>query len=235
MKPVLTIALCLSLLIGTSGGAEGKFTDAVQRSKDSARIIELLSVVSEGGLAKELVEKSQAIGVFPKVEKGSGLFVQAMDGSGVISSRVGNKWSMPAFYKFQSAGVGGLFAKSDIFSVILLFMTKEATSGFEKGGIALKGKRRATAGPVGSINDEQRKLVADSHILAYTYFNGKLTGANFGESFWKKFMLDPDNNINTPLYGIKGREVLAGKPANKVSYPDGISAFQEALQKYFPN
>ena len=46
-------------------------------------------------------------------------------------------------------------------------------------------------------------------------------------------MLDPDNNINKPLYGMKGREVLAGKDVTKPSLPAGINAYQEALNKYY--
>jgi hypothetical protein len=46
--------------------------------------------------------------------------------------------------------------------------------------------------------------------------------------------LNPDNNINTPVYGMKGREVLTGKKIDPANLPVGISAYQEMLQKYLP-
>ena len=46
-------------------------------------------------------------------------------------------------------------------------------------------------------------------------------------------MLDPDNNINKPLYGMKGREVLAGKKIDTASLPVAVPACREALQKYY--
>lgn len=33
---------------------------------------------------------------------------------------------------------------------------------------------------------------------------------------------------------MKGREVLAGKPVEMSTVPEGITAFKEALEKYYP-
>ena len=74
-----------------------------------------------------------------------------------------------------------------------------------------------------------------AQILAYAYLNGKLSGKSFGKSFWKSFLLNPDNKINTPLYGMKGREVLAGKKIQATgAIPPTIPTFTEQLQKYYP-
>jgi hypothetical protein len=40
--------------------------------------------------------------------------------------------------------------------------------------------------------------------------------------------------INKPMYGLKGREVLAGKPVDISTVPNGLTAFKEALEKYYP-
>jgi hypothetical protein len=70
-------------------------------------------------------------------------------------------------------------------------------------------------------------------ILAYSYFNGRLYGTSFGKSFWKAFNLNPDNNINNPVYGLKGREVLAGKRIDPAVVIPGISSYRDALIKYY--
>jgi hypothetical protein len=112
-------------------------------------------------------------------------------------------------------------------------MTKDALDWFEKGRVHLKNEKKAIEGPVGTISDAQRKELEEAQILAYAFFNGRLSGTAFGKSFWKSFALNPDNNINNPVYGMKGREVLAGKPVDPATVVPGIASFQEALVKYF--
>jgi lipid-binding SYLF domain-containing protein len=221
------------LLLSTHALGQKKYAHAVERSVDAGRIIATLALVPESGLSKELMDKAEAVGVFPKIRKETAFFTQISQGYGVISSRAEDGWTMPAFYQFSGGGYGNPFAKDETYGIILLFMTKDAVSAFEKGGVKLKGEKKALEGPVGILTDEQRKELEGAHILAYLYFNGKLKGTAFGKSFWKNFLLNPDNNINTPVYGMKGREVLAGKKVDPTTLPAGISAYQEALQKYY--
>jgi SH3 domain-containing YSC84-like protein 1 len=236
IKVKLNTILGLSLLllpVCARASTQNKFPDAVERSGDAARIIELLALVSDSGLPRELIDKAEAVGVFPKVETMTAMFSQVTHGYGVISARSADGWTAPAFYQFGGGGFGNPFAKNETYGVILLFMSKDAVAAFEKGGVEFKGERKALAGPVGTITDEQRKATEDAHVLAYAYYNGKLKGTEFGKSFWKNFALNPDNKINNPLYGVKGREVLAGKKVDTASLPAGIPAYQAALQKYY--
>jgi SH3 domain-containing YSC84-like protein 1 len=227
------LGLCTLLLFTPAAAQKKKFTDAVERSRDAGRIIELLALVPEGDLPRELIDRAEAVGVFPRVEKEVMLFTHMTLGYGVISARSEGGWTRPAFYAFGGGGYGNPFASGDTYGVLLLFMTKDAVAAFEKGGVKLKGERKALAGPIGALGDAQRKEIEGAHVLAYAYYNGRLRGTTFGKSFWKSFALNPDNNINKPLYGMKGREVLAGKEANAARLPDGVDAFRAALQKYY--
>ena len=69
----------------------------------------------------------------------------------------------------------------------------------------------------------------NASVIAYAYYNGKLKGVEYNS----RFALNPDNNINTPVYGMKGREVLTGKEPNAATMPDGIEAYRQALKKYY--
>ena len=228
------IAVLLAPPAAAQKPAAEKFKHAIERSEDAGRIISLLQIVPDSGFPGELVDKAAAVGVFPGVTRETALFTHVSQGYGVLCAHRDNDWSLPAFYRFSGGGYGSPFAKNETSAVIFLFMTNEALSWFEKGGVPLKNEKKALAGPVGKITDEQRKELEGAQILAYAYYNGKLVGTAFGQSFWKSFLLNPDNNINTPLYGMKGREVLAGKKIDPASLPGGISAFQEALRKYWP-
>jgi lipid-binding SYLF domain-containing protein len=211
-----------------------KFEDAQERAQDAARIITLLGVLPESDLPKELVDRAQAIGVFPKVKKETIYLSSFTQGYGVISARTENGWTMPAFYEFSGGGYGNPFARPETTGIVMLFMTKDAVSWFEKGGVKLRNEKKAVEGPVGVITDAQRKEIEGAPLLAYAYYNGRLSGKAFGKSFWKSFLLNPDNNINTPLYGMKGREVLAGtRIATTAQLPATIPTFKDALEKYF--
>jgi len=228
---LLTIFLTLTAIVSAQKSSD--FEDAQGRAQDAARIISQLAEAAESDLPKELVDRAQAIAVFPTVRKESAMFATMSQGYGVISARTETGWTMPAFYQFFGGGYGSS-EKAATNAIVMLFMSRDAVTWFEKGGVNLKNEKKAIEGPIGVINDAQRKEIESAQILAYAYYDGKLTGQSFGKSFWKKFVLDPDNNINTPLYGMKGREVLAGKRIGDASaIPPAIPTFTEALQKYY--
>ena len=213
--------------------ADGKFQHAVMRSEDASKIMSILAQLPDVGMPKELIERAEAIAVFPKVVRHTDVITHVSKGYGVISARQDKGWTMPAFYRFRGEGFGGPFSDPFAHCVILLFMNKDALNWFEKGGVPLKNEKKAVEGPVGTITDAQRKEFEKAPILAYSYFSGKLNGTAFGKSFWKSFNLNPDNNINTPMYGMKGREVLSGKQIDPARIEPGISAYSDALTKYF--
>jgi lipid-binding SYLF domain-containing protein len=239
LKTVLFFVVATAALLPTRHASSAqqpdttKFKHAVVRSRDSAKIIELLSELPEVGFPKELATQAQAVAVFPLVTKQSVLFQQSVEGYGVVSARQADGWSQPAFYEFVGSGFTGKFAGETKMAVILLFMNKETVNWFSKGRVYLKDKKKTIAGPVGPMTEEQKKELAGVSIFGYVYAESKLIGTNFGTTF-KQFLLNPDNNINSPMYGIKGREVLSGKTVAPATFPAGIPAFQEALQKYYP-
>ena len=210
-----------------------KFQHAISRSADAGRILTLLAVAPENGIPKEILNRTEAIGVFPKVEKDTVIFTQTTKGYGVISSRTEKGWTMPAFYRFGGGGYTNPFSSGESYALILLFLSKDSLTWFEKGGVVLEDQRKAIEGPVGTLSDDQRKSLIGQPMLAYAYYNGKLSGKGFSSTFWKAFALNPDNNINTPIYGMKGREVLAGANLDTAKVLEGISAYQEALIKYY--
>ena len=210
-----------------------KFRHAVNRSNDAGRIITMLAVMPDMTIPKELMDKAEAVAVFPRVVRETAFIMHASKGWGVVSARQEKGWTLPAFYRFAGGGYGSPFKESDTHGVILLFMTKDALSWFEKGQLELKNQKKAVEGPVGGISDVQRKQLEDAHVIGYAYYNGRLNGAAFGTSFWKEFGLNPDNNINNPVYGVKGREVLTGKQIDPSTVIPGIPAFQEALNNYY--
>lgn len=229
----MSLLVCCLILLAFGAAAQnpntGKFSHAVNRSQDAARILPLLTAVAEQSIPRELIDKSTAIGVFPKVERETIYFTHLIHGYGVISVRRNDDWTMPAFYQFSGSGYGKPFSSKENYGVVLLFIGQDTIESFEQGGVRLNKEKQTVAGPVATITDAQRKELEGARIIAYAYYNGKLTGVDYNS----RFGLNPDNNINTPMYGMKGREILAGKEPDPSGLPEGIAAYREALRKYY--
>ena len=193
-----------------------KFPRAIERSQDAGLIISLLAV-GDSGLPKELIDRAEAVAVFPRISKDVAFIDHTIKGPGVISARKGTAWTPPAFYQFWGDKYGNPFAPNETYGLVMLFMTKEAVEWFANGRVRLQGKQKAVAGSVDRLTDQDRKDLANTQIVAYVYYNGKLSGSGISGNFFNTFFLNPDNKINKPLYGIKGREVLAGQRVDAAS------------------
>ena len=71
-------------------------------------------------------------------------------------------------------------------------------------------------------------LTLDAGILSYSRSKGLFAGLEI-----KGAVINPDNNLNEALYGIKARDVLTG--ANKVKMadaPQGVIVFPNTLARY---
>ena len=113
-----------------------KFQHAVERSKDAARIVPLLTVSPEEGIPKDLIDKSTAIGVFPKVERDTLYFTHFIRGYGVISVRRSDDWTTPAFYQFTGTGYGKPFSGKENYGVVLLFLGRMRSLHSSKAAFA---------------------------------------------------------------------------------------------------
>src|SRR6266481_718 len=221
-------------LISAQVGGTQKFSDAVRRSQDSAKIISQIAELTTGGIPKEVMDKAQAVVVFPNVTTLKLIMEKGIKGRGVASARQGTTWTLPAYYNF-----GGLVEfeltslGQESTNIVLLFMDHDAVSWFQRDVINFSGEKTPLAGPLKPATDEQKMRAVYTHIIAYTFAKDKLLGKTLEVNFNKGFAIAPDNHINQPLYHLKGPEVLAGKKIDPVLLPNGISAFQEALEKYW--
>src|SRR5690349_19384028 len=74
-----------------------KVGEAAKQSAKAARVFEEIMATREKSIPRDLLNRAEAVAVFPSVFK-AGLIVGGRGGSGVISRRVANGWSAPAFF-----------------------------------------------------------------------------------------------------------------------------------------
>lgn len=227
------LLLCLPPALAQKANTE-QMKKAIERSENAASITTKIMNLKDSGIPKELADKAEAIAVFPHVVKAKVLFQQMTVGFGVISRHLPGGWSSPAYYTFGGAGFDLGIAGGEAADVIMLFMNEEAANWFQEGRLELKGKRKAVAGPVGSIANT-RSDIADANIIMYSFSKGQLTGISISSNiFIKSFSIIPDNKLNKAIYRIKSSEVLSGKPIDQQSIPANIGSFQQALVQKFP-
>ena len=200
--------------------------DATKKAESASRVFEQVMGAPDRSIPRELLDRAEAVAVFPGMLK-AGFVVGGRGGSGVISRRVTGGWGAPAFFKMGGASVGLQIgaAKTDL---ILLFMNEEALKGLLEDKLEVGGEASAAAGPVGRTASASTNLTLDAGILSYSRSKGLFAGLEL-----KGAVINPDNNLNEALYGLKAKEVLTG--ANKISMSDvlpGVILFPNTLGRY---
>src|SRR4028118_1801672 len=92
-------------------------------------------------------------------------------------------------------------------------MHESAVQGLRGDRFEMGGEASAAAGPVGRTASATTNLTLDAGILSYSRSKGLFAGLEL-----KGAVINPDNNLNEALYGLKAKEVLTG--ANKVNMAD---------------
>jgi len=169
--------------------------------RDATKVLRQIMSVPDKAIPQELLEKAEAIGVFPNVVK-AGFIVGGRGGDGVVARRTPNGWSAPVFYNIGGASFGAQIGakKTDY---IMLFMNEGALRELLDDNLAFEGNLSFAAGPVGRTVGAGTNLTADSGILIYSRSKGLFAGASIGGA-----VLTADNSINEAFYKMKAGEVL---------------------------
>ncbi|MEP6703684.1 MAG: lipid-binding SYLF domain-containing protein [Acidobacteriota bacterium] len=182
--------------------------------------------VPEKGIPRALLEKAEAVGVFPNVVK-AGFIFGGRGGDGVVARRTANGWSVPVFYNIGGASFGAQIGakKTDY---IMLFMNEGALRDLLDDKLEFEGDLSFAAGPIGRTVGAGTNLTADAGILIYSRSKGAFVGASIGGA-----VLTADNSINEAFYKMKAGEVL-DRPAgvNMTNLPADLRNFSATVRQY---
>ncbi len=211
---------------------KSKLDVAERRSAKAVKVLtDLAALPPAETIPKEIIERARGIAVFPDADKVNLLFQKLLKGSGLLSKRTTDGWTVPAFYAFLASDRGWTRIKSDSPGIIMLFMDDDILKDLEDGHIELKGN----AGPVGELTPEQEKYIGKAAILVYSLSKGKLSGIGIEQDDTTQTGMNTDKNLNKSIYGMKARDLLQGKTlANTTALPPAIAEFQNALTALLP-
>ncbi len=181
--------------------------------------------IKEKAIPKELLDKSEAIAVFPGVVKAAFIF-GGKGGQGVISRRARGGWGAPVFFNLGGASFGAQIgaAKTDY---VFLIMNQDGLDSLLKDKVELGGEVSLAAGPVGREAAASTDPRLSAAILSYSRSKGAFIGAAI-----KGAVITPDNDLNQAIYNQKAHEILTGKQILLNDMPAEVRIFPRTLARY---
>jgi len=230
MRQTAICAVSAVLLLGFSANLvsaqkKSRMEDANRHANAAAKVFTEIMNVKEKAIPKELLDKAEAIAVFPGVLKGA-FIIGGRTGQGVISTRTRNGWSPPAFFNLSGGSFGAQIGaqKNDH---VFLIMNEDGVKGLLEDKFEMGGEAGVVAGPVGREAAASTNTTLDAGILSYSRSKGAFIGAAL-----KGVVISPDNDLNQAVYGEKGTEVLTGKSITLSQMPPGVRIFPRTLARY---
>jgi lipid-binding SYLF domain-containing protein len=234
----LTVALlCALALASATTGATAQTgkkelkaqAEARQQATKAAKVFRQIMSTPERAIPRELIDKAEAVAVFPDVIKAGFLLVGGRGGRGVISRRIPGGWSAPAFFNLGGGSIGPQLGASST-DFVLLFMNKDAVNGLLEDKFEIGGEGSIAAGPVGRAVSASTDLQLRAGILSYSRSKGLFAGLEL-----KGVVINPDNKDNEAVYGMKARELLTGvgmRRNGKPYIPSSVRSFPLQLSRY---
>ena len=226
----VTSLIVVGLLVGMFAAPvlaqkKSRMQDAARHASEAAETFTEIMNVREKSIPKELLDKAEAIAVFPGVVKAA-FIVGGRGGQGVVSRRVKGGWSAPAFFNLAGGSFGAQIGaqKTDY---VLLIMNQDGLNGLLKDKFELGGEVSVAAGPVGREAAASTNPRLDAGILSYSRSKGLFIGAAL-----KGAVISPDNDLNTAVYGMKANEVLTNQPMPIGKMPAAVRILPRTLVRY---
>jgi lipid-binding SYLF domain-containing protein len=223
-----TFSACLLLAISANlatAQKSSRLQDASRHAQEAAEVFTQIMNVRERAIPKELLDKAEAIAVFPGVLKAAFIF-GGKGGQGLISKRTAKGWSAPAFFNIGGGSFGAQIGASKT-DYVLLIMNQEGLKGLLEDKFELGGEVGIAAGPVGREAAASTNTTLDAGILSYSRSKGAFIGAAL-----KGAVISPDNHLNEAVYNMKAGEVLTGNSMTLTQMPAGVRIFPRTLSRY---
>ena len=232
---VALLSVCLAIIFSansttfaqtTRARSAKKMRAAADQSAKAARVFNQIMDTREKSIPRELLDRAEAVAGFPGVLKG-GFIVGGRGGSGVISRRVANGWSAPAFFDLGGGSIGLQIGVAST-DYILLFMNERAVDSLLSDKFEIGGEGSAAAGPVGRSASASTDVKLNAQILSYSRSKGAFAGLEL-----KGVVIKPDKDDNMQIYGMSAHDILTGP--DKIAMdkmPEGVRVFPQTLSRY---
>jgi lipid-binding SYLF domain-containing protein len=217
--------LLLTCAVATPGQKKTRLQDATRHSREAAEVFTEIMNIRDKAIPKELLDKAEAIAVFPDVVKAA-FIIGGKGGQGVISRRTPKGWTAPAFFNLSGGSFGAQIGATKT-DYVLLIMNQDGLNGLLKDKFEIGGEVGVAAGPVGREAAASTNPRLDAGILSYSRSKGAFIGAAL-----KGAAIRPDNDLNKAVYRMEAKEVLTNNSMTLTKMPVGVRIFPRTLARY---
>ncbi|HXD34428.1 MAG TPA: lipid-binding SYLF domain-containing protein [Pyrinomonadaceae bacterium] len=222
----LSTVLLLSSFPIQTPAQKSRMQDASRHARTASDAFTEIMNIRENTIPKELLDKCEAIAVFPDVIKAAFIF-GGKGGHGVISRRIRGGWSAPVFFNLTGGSFGAQIGATKT-DYVLLIMNDAGVNGLLKDKFEIGGEVGVAAGPVGREASASTDAMLQAGILSYSRSKGAFLGAAL-----KGAAITPDNDLNESVYGKKASELLTGRnPIKLADMPPAVRIFPRTLARY---
>jgi lipid-binding SYLF domain-containing protein len=226
---LLSIALALAVVLSSSvRTANAKDTsDERERAVKAADVLTEIMQIPENGIPNDLMERAEAVAVFPHVIKGA-FGIGGEFGRGLVSERrADGRWSAPSFVKI-GGGNFGLQLGVQSTDLVLVFTSRDGFKGLLDGKVKLGADAAVAAGPVGRKAQVATDVLLKSPVFAYSRSKGLFAGIALDGS-----VVSIDDSANRKVYGkdFTPQDILLD---GKAPINSDVAPFVHALDKYSP-
>ena len=208
---VASVALAVLALVARPLAQEG--TKETDRVREAITVLEEVMGASDSAVPRDLLEKAEAIAVFPSLVK-AGFVVGGQRGHGIISVRdpKSGAWSSPAFLTITGGSIG-LQIGAQAVDLVLVVQNRRGLDQLIQNQFKIGADAAVAAGPVGRDASASTDIQLRAQILSYSRTRGLFAGVTLNGSTIRQ-----DRDANERFYGIAYRtkaiavERLGGSP-----------------------
>ncbi len=222
MKHLLIAAAASLCVVAISAQS----SDEDKRIRESTIVIEEMMAAGDEAIPRSILEKAEAIAVFPSLLKG-GFVVGGQRGRGILSvrDRKTGTWSAPAFLTITGGSFGAQIGVQAI-DLILVVSNQRGLEQLVKNQFKVGADAGVAAGPVGREATAATDIQMRAKILSYSRSRGLFAGVTVNGSTIRQ-----DRDANERFYGTAyrtGQIVFDGLGRA----PEPVATWRETLTKY---
>ena len=206
--------------------AAAQTSDEAKRISESTVVIEEMMAAGDKAIPGAILEKAEAIAVFPSLLKG-GFVIGGQRGRGIISvrDRKSGTWSAPAFLTITGGSFGAQIGAQAI-DLILVVNNQRGLEQLVKNQFKVGADASVAAGPIGRDASAATDIQMRAQILSYSRSRGLFAGVTVNGSTIRQ-----DRDANERFYGTAYRtgQIVFDRLGGA---PEPVGTWRDALVKY---
>ena len=215
-----------TLLVALLVTAAAQTSDEAKRIRESTVVIEEMMAAGDKAIPGAILEKAEAIAVFPSLLKGGFVF-GGQRGRGIISvrDRKSGTWSAPAFLTITGGSFGAQIGAQAI-DLILVVNNQRGLEQLVKNQFKIGADASVAAGPIGRDASAATDIQMRAQILSYSRSRGLFAGVTVNGSTIRQ-----DRDANERFYGTAYRtgQIVFDRLGGA---PEPVGTWRDALVKY---